>query len=149
MLRLSTKGEYGVRAMLELGLKDEGCITVHEIASRQGISAKYLEHLLSLLKKAGLVQSERGPKGGYRLSAPPSQITLRNILSALEGQNAPVDCLRGEVGRDMCYFEKSCALQEIWMDIYDRILDMLNSVTLEEICEKQKRVHQKTPMYYI
>lgn len=149
MLKLSTKGEYGVRAMLELGLREEGCLTVHEIAERQGISAKYLEHLLSLLKKAGLVQSERGPKGGYRLAYPPFQITLGSILGALEGQSAPVECLRHEDVGNICYFDESCALQEIWMDIYNGILEMLNSITLEEICDKQKRVHEKTPMYYI
>jgi Rrf2 family protein len=150
MLKLSTRGEYGVRAMLEIGLRQDKTVTVQEISSRQGISAKYLEHLLSALRKADLLTSERGPKGGYRLSRPAFQITLAEILVALEGGSSAVSCLGNEASsKNTCSWKEKCALQEIWININDGIMEMLSELTLEEICNKQKVICEEKNMYYI
>ncbi len=150
MLKLSTRGEYGVRAMLELGLNQGRSLTVQEISSRQGISAKYLEHLLSSLKKAGLVRSERGPRGGYRLSRQPAEIDMAEILVALEGQSAPVGCLREEaLEKKLCFWQERCALQQIWMDVQSVIENKLKEITLEELCRRQKAFQDGGFLYQI
>lgn len=150
MLKMSTKGEYGVRAMVKLGLLRGGSLTVQEISERHGISAKYLEHILASLKKAGLVQSERGSKGGYRLARSPRDITLADVLFALEGRSAPVGCLREEVQQTkVCYWQEKCALQDVWLKIQQDIIRMLKSITLEEICNKQREICEKKTVYHI
>jgi Rrf2 family transcriptional regulator, iron-sulfur cluster assembly transcription factor len=150
MLKLSTRGEYGVRAMIEIGLSEDKSVTVQEISSRQGISAKYLEHLLSVLRKAGLLTSERGPKGGYRLSRPAFQITLAEILVALEGGSSAVSCLGPEApGESPCLWKEKCALQDVWIKINNGILELLSGLTLEEICTKQKGIFEDSNMYHI
>ncbi len=149
MLKLSTRGEYGVRAMIELGLSDGGSLTVQEISNQQNISAKYLEHLLALLKKAELVSSERGPRGGYRLSRPAREITLAEILVALEGNNPPVNCLREEAtNHQACLWQEKCALQAVWLGIHENITTILRDITLYDICEKQQTI-MNTTMYHI
>src|SRR4029079_4391191 len=91
-MKISTKGEYGIRAMLYIGMHaDEGPVTSHEIAGRQGIPEPYLRQILALLSKDRLIQSNRGPQGGHILGRPASQITLRQILITLEGQITAVD----------------------------------------------------------
>ncbi len=147
MLKLSTRGEYGVRAMLELGFSGGNSLTVQEISGKQNISAKYLEHLLALLKKAGLINSERGPRGGYRLSKPAQEITLAEILVALEGNNAPVNCLKEDAAANQfCLWQEACALQTVWLDIHESITKILSDITLHDICEKQQAI--KNAMIY-
>lgn len=149
MLKLSTRGEYGVRAMIELGLSGDDSVTVQEISNRQAISAKYLEHLLALLKKAELVLSERGPRGGYRLARPSDEINLAEILFALEGNGAVVNCLREHADQaQMCIWQEKCALQTVWLDIHEDIKQLLMSITLQEIVEKQRDIQDNT-MYHI
>jgi len=150
MLKLSTRGEYGVRAMIELGLTIGGSLTVQEISTKQGISAKYLEHLLALLKKAELVQSARGPRGGYFLARPAREINLAEILVALEGNSAPVGCLRDDaVETEACIWQEKCALQTVWLDVHGSIMQTLREIILEDICEKQKSIQDDTSMYHI
>ena len=93
-MRLSTKGGYGTRAMLDLAFNSsEGPVLLRDIAKRQEVSEKYLEHSISVLRKAGLVRSIRGARGGYVLAKLPSEIRLSEIMEVLEGSMAPVECV--------------------------------------------------------
>ncbi len=144
VLKLSTRGEYGVRAMIELGLSGDSFLTVQEISQKQELSAKYLEHLFALLKKAKLVKSERGPRGGYRLSRPAREINLAEILLALEGNGAVVSCIREEADNSrLCIWQEKCALQKVWQDVHAGIISILEEITLEAICEKQNIIQEE------
>ena len=93
-MMISTKGRYALRVMIDLAQHNNGSfISLKEIAARQGISMKYLEMIVSLLHKGGIVQSQRGKEGGYRLSRPANAITVQEIMHVTEGSLAPVQCL--------------------------------------------------------
>jgi len=131
MIRLSTKGRYGTRSMLELALRrGSGPVLIKQVAEAQDIPVKYLEHVLTLLRVAGLVKAYRGPRGGYVLARDPSEITLNQMLTALEGpvslvhcQEMPEECVRSEI----------CVTQDIWSDISNRMVDFMDGITLEDI----------------
>ena len=140
MLKLSTKGRYGLRAMIDLAMAYDEThppIMMSEIASRQSLSRKYLHALLTPLKNAGLVKSTRGAKGGYYLAKPPTDITIGSILTVLEGELNIVDCL--EDGAE-CDRISDCLARGIWKDLNDSITRLLNSVTLEKlVCDGQPK----------
>jgi Rrf2 family transcriptional regulator, cysteine metabolism repressor len=137
-MRLSTKSRYGARAMLDIAINyEKGPVSVKSIAGRQGISVKYMEQLISLLKVAGLIRSVRGAKGGYTLNKDVHQINLRDIIDALEGSMFPVDCVDSP---EICDRAKKCVTYEIWKDIQDRINNMLDSLTLADMVERQLKI---------
>lgn len=112
MIRLSTKGRYGARLMLELALQyGKGPILLKDIAKRQEISEGYLEHLLPPLKSAGLINSSRGAHGGYILAKALSEITLKEIVQTLEGSLSPVECVDTPT---VCQRVRSCVTRDIW-----------------------------------
>lgn len=130
-MRLSKKAQYGTRAMLELALNyDEGFISLSHIAREQGISLKYLEHLIRQLKRAGMVTSLRGVAGGYRLVRRPSEIRVGEIIRALDEPMNPVECLDNS---ELCQRTEQCRARSIWMYLSDAIQRTLDSITLEEI----------------
>ena len=99
-MKISTKGRYALRLMLDIAAHDSGePVRIKEIASRQEISAKYLEQIVAILSKAGYVKSIRGPQGGYRLTRKPEEYSLGDILRLTEGSLAPVECLEGETNQ--------------------------------------------------
>jgi len=110
-------------------------VAVREIARRQGVSARYLEHLLLVLKKKGLVASKAGIRGGYVLTAEPSAIRIRQIVEALEGSLAPVACLADR----RCRREKRCAARLLWRKVQEQIVRALDSVTLADLAEMQSQ----------
>jgi Rrf2 family transcriptional regulator, cysteine metabolism repressor len=133
MLRLSTKGRYGLRAMIDLAAAYEDShppIMMSDIAARQELSRKYLHALLTPLKHAGLVKSARGAKGGYFLAKPPGDITIGAILSALEGDLCIVDCIAND---NDCHRVSSCAARGVWKNLNDAIVQLLGSVTLQNL----------------
>ncbi len=131
MLKLSTKGRYGVRAMSELALAwGQGPVLMGTIAERQGFSRKYLHALLTSLKEAGLVESIRGARGGYLLAKPPEQIRLDQIVIALEGPLAVVHCVR-EDGR--CARAEECIVQDLWRTLSAKLVEVLSAQTLEDL----------------
>ena len=138
-MRLSTKGEYGVRAIFDLALHyGQGYVQKAEIASRQGVSDLYLVQLLTLLRKAGYVHSVRGPKGGHRLTRSPEEITLGEIVRLLEGSTDPIDCVGSEGAN--CAFSGQCVLQEVWGEVKSAVDQILFSTTFGDLCRrKQKR----------
>ncbi len=139
-MKISTKGRYAVRVMLDLAMHDTGeCIKVKEIAARQGVSEKYLEQIISVLNKARYVKSVRGAQGGYRIAKEPKYYTVGMILRLTEGSLAPVACL--DDSADVCERVDTCETLQVWKDLYDAINKVVDGVTLEDLIERrQKRV---------
>ena len=139
-MKLSTRGRYGVRLMLDLAEHyHQGTITLGDVALRQDISEKYLGQLVNPLKNAGLISSTRGSAGGYRLSLPPSQITVKDILLVLEGGLCLVDCTERP---GTCQRSGQCAARDVWSEIAEKLAEILESFTLEHLIEKQARKKQ-------
>ncbi len=146
MLKLSTKGRYGTRLMLELALNyGREPILLKEAAKRQEMSVGYLEHLVPVLKTAGLINSARGAHGGYSLSKPPSEITLKEIVCALEGNMSVVECV-GTPG--VCNRVNTCVTRDIWEEISEKIKDILHATTLEDMVKRQKEKLKSTSLTY-
>lgn len=140
MIKLSTKGRYGLRAMIDLAQKQNGTdadapVLMSDIARRQDVSRKYLHALLIPLKNAGLVRSTRGVKGGYSLAKPPTKITLNEILTALEGDLSIIDCVWRHSG---CARKKKCSARKVWCNINTVLKDKLCSITLDQIVHPSK-----------
>lgn len=140
-MKLSTKGRYGLRAVLELAVRtDEETIALSQIAEHQGISMNYLEQLIAKLKKAGIVQGIRGAQGGYRLAKPAKEISVGNILRALEGDLNPVDCSEINKGDSICSNAEVCVTKYVWKRISDSINDAVDGIMLSELVEESKKV---------
>lgn len=146
-MRISSKGEYGLRALLDLAQRfGEGPIQSRDIHERQGVDENYLNQILILLRRAGLIESVRGPQGGHRLARPPAQITVLEALVALEGPLLPADAGRESVvsteplDREM--------VREIWEGTRTLIEQHLAAVSLEDLCQR-KRQRSGEVMYYI
>ncbi|MBC7766068.1 MAG: Rrf2 family transcriptional regulator [Hyphomonadaceae bacterium] len=132
-MKLSTKGRYGVMAMVNLALYDhEGQVALKQIAEHEGISESYLEQLIAKLRKAGLVQSIRGAQGGYKLAKSPNEISVGEILNALEGILAPVQC-----GDNVnCCHNSSCKVKPVWEKIHTAVNDVVFSIYLSDLIKE-------------
>lgn len=150
MVKLSTKGRYGLKAMFELALHyGEGPIPLKNIAEVQEISEHYLEQLIAVLKKNGLVNSVRGAQGGYMLVESPRKITVGAVIRALEGDLAPVDCIN-DSGSNQCSKESNCVTRMVWTKINESINSVIDSITLEDMIEEHNRLNSNSDfMYYI
>ncbi|MBR1562675.1 MAG: Rrf2 family transcriptional regulator [Ruminococcus sp.] len=138
-MKISTKGRYALRMMLDLALNEEtGYIPIKEIAIRQGISDKYLEQIISVLNRAGFVKSVRGAGGGYKLTKKPSEYTVRMILELTEGSLAPVACLEDEV--NTCERAESCVTLGVWKKIYKAVNDVVDNITLQDLVDDSKAI---------
>ena len=145
-MRLSTKGRYGARAMLDLALNSgKGPVLLREIAKRQEVSEKYLEHSITTLRKAGLVRSIRGARGGYMLAKSPSQIRLSEIMEVLEGSMAPVECVDDP---QVCRRSQLCVTRDIWAEMKEAIDNILESITLQDMVERQDRKRNSKDIVY-
>ena len=138
-MKVSTKGRNALRLMIDLGLNgsDGSYISLKDVSNRQNISVKYLEQIVTPLSRAGMVRSARGAQGGYRLSKDPKDYTAGDILRALEGSLAPISCL--EFMPNECEQHDMCATIEFWEGMNKVITDYVDSVTLEQLIEQQKR----------
>ena len=135
-MKISTKGRYAIRLMLDLAQHtDDGCVSIKTIATRQGISEKYLEQIIKSLSANGLVESTRGKQGGYRLTRTPAEYTVGEILRVTEGSLAPVSCLEEDHHCENC---EDCVTFEIWQNVLDAINEVVDSITLAYLVEKQK-----------
>lgn len=131
-MRISTKGRYAIRLMLDLASNDSGePIRLKDVARRQDISEKYLEQIISTLNKAGFVRSVRGPQGGYSLSKKPSEYTVGQILRLTEGSLSPVECTQ-ETGLP-CDREEGCVTRILWQKLDDAINNVVDNITLEDL----------------
>ena len=137
-MKLSTKGKYGVRAVFEIACQyGKGPISIKAIAQRQGISFSYLEQILHRLGKAGLIESVRGPAGGYLLARQPAELTIGDIVRALEGPIALSHCLEpGESGDD-CSQTDVCVAKMVWAKVGAKIEEALDSITFGDLVHQQ------------
>ena len=139
-MKLSTKGRYATRAMLDLALHfGEGPILVKDISRRQEFSDRYLEQILTPLKAAGLVRVVRGARGGFTLARPPSDIRLIEIIQIVEGSTAPVDCVDDA---KICSRSDFCVTREVWAEMKKATDTVLESITLQDLLERQKEQEQ-------
>lgn len=139
-MKLSTKGRYGVKAMLDLALhNEEGPVALKSIAERQDISENYLEQLFATLRKAGHVKSIRGAQGGYILAQDPEMVTIGSILRTLEGSLAPVECVVEEDPLK-CAREEGCVTKIIWQRIRDKVNEVVDSITLADLIEEYRKL---------
>lgn len=147
-MKLSTKGRYGTRALLDLALhQNDGPILLRDIARRQQISLRYLEHLITPLVAAGMVRSIRGARGGVWLARPPEGIRLSEVIQLLEGSTAPVECVNHP---ETCDRSSFCVTRDVWRELKKATDEILSSTTVQDLVERQKR--QESPgqvMYYL
>lgn len=137
-MKISTKGRYAVRVMLDLALNNTGeCIKVKDIAARQDISEKYLEQIIAALSRAGFVNSVRGAQGGYRLSKAPENYTVGMILRVTEGSLAPVACL--DEGAEACERCDTCETLEVWRELAQAIDNVVDHVTIADLVNRRKK----------
>ena len=135
-MKISTKGRYALRLMLELAMSDQNRpMRIREIAEKQDISDKYLEQIISVLNKAGFVRSIRGPQGGYLLTRSPAEYTAGDILRLTEGSLAPVDCADSSLLD--CPRVEQCATNILYKRLYEAINGVVDSVTLENLRDWQ------------
>jgi len=140
-MKLSTKGRYGLRAVVDLAVHAEDeTVALSQIAERQGISMNYLEQLIAKLKKAGIVKAVRGAQGGYMLALPAEAISIGDILRALEGDLSPVDCSSVNSTEGNCSNADSCVTKYVWKRISDSINEAVDTITLSELVEESKKV---------
>ncbi|MDF2512650.1 MAG: hypothetical protein K0S04_2516 [Herbinix sp.] len=146
-MKLSTKGRYGLRAVLDLAVHaDDEAVALSQIAERQGISINYLEQLIAKLKRAGIVTSIRGAQGGYMLAAPADEISVGDILRALEGDLSPVDCSIVNSNEGNCDNADSCVTKYVWKRISDSINDAVDAIKLAELVAESKKVQAEVGM---
>jgi len=132
-MRLSTKGEYASRAMLELARNYDGRpLHIRDISKLQSIPQRFLEQILLQLKRAGYLRSRKGPAGGYYLSKPPGEITVADVIRVMDGPLAPIDCV-SVTAHEVCPHEKSCSLMWLWKDVRDAVAKILESTTLADL----------------
>ena len=135
-MRISTKGRYALRLMLDLARNGSGSpVRLKDVARRQEISEKYLEQIISVLNKAGYVRSARGPHGGYVLQREPKEYTAGMILRLMEGQLTPVDCAAD--GNSDCTRAENCAVRILWKRLDDAVSNVVDQVTLADLMEWQ------------
>ncbi len=133
-MKISTKGRYALRTMLELAKNQENKpLSVKEISARQDISDKYLEQIIAVLNKAGYVKSVRGPQGGYMLVKAPKDYTVGMILRLTEGSLAPVECLEYE--KNTCKRKDICVTVKVWEKIDSAVKNVVDNITLEDLLQ--------------
>lgn len=131
-MKISTKGRYALRLMLDLAMDETGeYVTVKSISERQGISGKYLEQIVSALTKAGYVKSSRGAQGGYKLARPAEEYTVGSILRLIEGSLSPVSCLDDK--KNCCPRSAKCGTLDLWQRIDKAVGDVVDNTTLADL----------------
>lgn len=139
MLRLSTKGQYGVRAMFELAKNyKKGPLTIKEIARRQGVSVSYLEQLLNKLRKSELIRSRKGPGGGYVINSKPEEISVGLILHSLEGPVAITQCL--DPSAKSCKRVEGCVARLLWKSLGEKIENFLDTINLNDLLKEEAKL---------
>lgn len=142
-MKLSTKGRYGLRAMIDLALYSETeAVPISSVASRQGISESYLEQLFAKLRKSGLIASARGAQGGYRLARSAAEISVGDILRSLEGNLDAVECpgLKEESG---CEGSDLCVTKYVWQRINESITETVDEIKLDQLVRESREAQKK------
>lgn len=145
---LSTRGEYGVRCMLDLALHyGQGPVSIRDISKREGISKNYIEQLFVRLRHAKLIKSVRGPKGGYLLTSQPRGIKVGDIVRALEGPIAVAHCVQPQNSKYLCERISTCVPYVLWKRLTNKINEMLDSATLEDLCREDMKLSKHRLVY--
>ena len=145
-MKITTKGRYGLRALIDLAQYSEiEPVSINSIASRQGISERYLEQLMTLLKKAGIIKSIRGAGGGYVLAMDINDISVGDVLRALEGSIESVECA-GFSQEDSCEAAGECVTKYVWKRINESINQTVNEISLKQLVEESKAVPHTTSL---
>ncbi|MBM3294722.1 MAG: Rrf2 family transcriptional regulator [Candidatus Aminicenantes bacterium] len=132
-MRLSTKGEYASRTMLELAVRHGGpALHIAEISRAQGIPARFLGQILLQLKRAGYLRSRKGPNGGYTLARPPKEISVAEVIRVMDGPLAPIDCV-SVTARERCPRERTCGLKSLWKETRDAVTGILEGTTFADL----------------
>lgn len=139
-MKISTRGRYALRMMLDLAIHSDKYITIKSIAERQEVSNKYLEQIITVLSRAGFVKSIRGPQGGYKLARPAAEYTVGMILRLIEGNLVPVACM--EDTPNQCSRCDTCVTLDIWKQLEEAISSVVDHITLEDLVQRH---HQKQP----
>lgn len=136
-MKVSTKGDYGIRALIELAhhFGDSKPTQSGEIAARQNIPESYLEQLLTTLRRAGFIRSVRGPQGGHALVRDPGTVPVSEVVAALEGAILPIDCLDDS---SACSKSGGCAQRDMWQAVREAILGVLDNTTIADLAEKDR-----------
>lgn len=146
-MKVSTRGEYGVRAMVALahyyGTKPVALTT---IAKDSHVPAPYLEQLIAPLRRAGLVESKRGAQGGYQLSRQPSEIRVGEIYRVMEGPIAPMDCVSEDVTDQTCPLIPNCETRPVWLRVRDSIIGAIDSITLADLIKEEEAAPASEPL---
>jgi Rrf2 family protein len=146
-VKVSTKGDYGVRALVELAHRyGQGPVQSAEIAARQEIPEPYLDQLLTQLRRAGFIRSVRGPQGGHALIREPDEVKLSEVMSALEGSLAPIACVDDP---EACTRSGGCVQREVWERVRDATVEILNGVSIADLAEKERQHNHNGGRYYI
>lgn len=143
-MTISTKGRYALRIMMDLANHIGETIKLKDIATRQGISEKYMEQIIAVLNKAGYVRSTRGAQGGYQLVRPPKDYTVGMILRLTEGSLAPVECLTENALP--CERDGRCATVEVYKRIYDAVNDVIDTTTVQDLIDIEQ---EKASNFYV
>ena len=146
-MKVSTKGDYGVRALIELAHRyGQGPVQSAEIASRQEVPEPDLDQLLTTLRRAGFIRSVRGPQGGHALIRQPGELRLSEVMVALEGSLAPLACVDDP---DACTKTGGCVQREVWERVRDATREILEHVTIGDLAEKERQYNRNGGRYYI
>ena len=152
-MKLSTRGEYALRALLVLGLNyGSEVVRIQSISEQQNIPKRFLEQILNDLKDLGIVESRRGIAGGYRLRRPPEQISLAEVIRFLEGPLAPVSCVsQTSYARCSCPDEAKCGIRSVMKEVRDSIVKILEQVNIAQLCERVRALQgiYDNPMDYV
>jgi Rrf2 family protein len=147
-MKISTKGKYGLEALLDLVVHSDGAQTnIKTIAERQGISEKYLEQIFGILKKQGILRSTRGAQGGYYLADLPEKITVRQILIALEGPLSPVSCV-SDSSHTSCNRYEFCVTRRFWQGMAEELNRVTEAVTLADLARCHMQQAQEISLDY-
>ncbi len=137
---VSTRAQYGLRALVEIGLRTPVAVPLKEVARVQGIDQHYLEQIASQLRRAGFIRSTRGAKGGYKLGRPTEKISALEVVEALEGSLAPVTCLDDP---ESCWQVGSCSTEALWKQVDDAMRGVLGTTTLKNLIEERQIIESR------
>jgi Rrf2 family protein len=146
LVKVSTKGDYGVRALIELAHHyGQGPLQSAEIAGRREIPEPYLDQILTSLRRGGFIRSVRGPQGGHALIRDPAGLRLSEVMIVLEGSLSPITCVDDPEGCG----KRDCVQREVWKKVRDATADILDSVSIGDLAEKEREYNQDGGRYYI
>lgn len=145
-MKVSSRGEYGVRAMVALAKNyGQGPMSIASVAKSSSVPPAYLEQLIGPLRRAGLVESKRGAHGGYQLSRPPELMRVGEIYRVMEGPVAPMECVSEDVTEQTCPLIDGCETRPVWLKMRDAMVQTIDSITLADLIEQGKAQREQSP----